>query len=1283
MLKILHIIQQLSRGGAGRSMVATAKYSSRMGVVQQHRVLSLLPAETEAVSLGNNEGMYVINQPNQEIIWSEIEAADIVHIHFWNNPEIYELLCSELPAMRLVFWFKIIGDRAPHIITKELLEYADFSIVTSPYTLELPVFESVSSTKKNLSTSVVYGIADFDRLDDFQPQFHETFNVGYIGTVDFAKMYSNYVGMSAKVNIPNVKFIVCGGINNYLRKEAEKLGAVERFEFRSYVENIKSVLEVLDVFGYPLCEDTYATSEKSLQEAMWVGVPPVVFPFGGIKRLVIHNQTGLVVNNETEYKNAIEYLYFHPEERMRLGRNAQEYARQNFSPESSTNKINEIYDYLLKQPKIKHQWDRNKLSGAELFIQSLGETAENFSVSMKSENISELLFAENQISHSSPVLCNRYGGGIFHYRDYYLKDGYLRLWSGLVLQKQSQHHQAISEFTAAINLGCNNWRVGYYLAISAEKVNDFDLAEKVLRQVLQKAPSFTPATEILQKILGRKEVLPLSRDGIKSKGKTENFVERKNNISPALSEPINTAQLSFQRQFWNVNSLEEAMFERVFTDEKINGMSPSEKNLAWQNSILSSTEKIIQGIPIKSEWKVLEIGCGVGRLIQPLRKIFAQVDGVDISENMIQFARQYLADGKQNGEVYVNNGCDLQALSSESYDFVYSTIVFQHIRSISIVKSYFREIFRVLKPGGYFRIQVHDHSAKSLGNFDEEGSKDQQYYFSGNAYTEEQLKDLLLEAGFNLVSLKSAKPWIWATVKRPEKIEVFREEASQSKLESQLISIANSTVENLVQNPSKIAPINDKQLELQRQFWNVNSIDEAMFGRVLAYEGIETLSPEEKKQVWEKSIQTWIPKIMGDIPVKPEWKVLEIGCGVGRLIKYLRETFARVDGVDISENMIQFARQYLADGKQNGEVYVNNGYDLQQLPDEYYDFVYSTIVFQHIRSISIVKSYFSEIFRVLKPGGYFRIQVHDHSAKSLGNFDEEGAKDQQYYFSGNAYTEEQLKDLLLEVGFNLVSLKSVKPWIWATVKRPEKIEVFREEASQSKLESQLISMANSTVENLVQNPSKIAPINDKQLELQRQFWNVNSIDEAMFGRVLAYEGIETLSPEEKKQVWEKSIQTWIPKIMGDIPVKPEWKVLEIGCGVGRLIKYLRETFARVDGVDISENMIQFARQYLADGKQNGEVYVNNGYDLQQLPDEYYDFVYSTIVFQHIRSISIVKSYFSEIFRVLKPGGYFRIQVHDHSAKSLGNFDEEGAKDQQYYFSGNAYTEEQLKDLLLE
>ncbi|MDE5073206.1 MAG: glycosyltransferase, partial [Trichodesmium sp. St5_bin8] len=785
-IKILHIIQQLSLGGASRSMIATAKYSSLMNVPQQHRILTLLPAVPEAASLAKTEGMYVINQVNKETIWREIEAADIVHIHFWNNPEIYELLHSEIPAMRVVFWFKIIGDKPPHIITKQLLEYTDFSMVTSPYTMDLPVFENISSENKNSSLDMVYGIADFDRLRDFKPKPHDTFNVGYIGTVDFAKMHSNYVGMSAKVNIQNVKFIVCGGFNNYLQQEVEKLGLKELFDFRGYVENIRSVLEVLDVFGYPLCEDTYATSEKSLQEAMWAGVPPVVFPYGGVKKLVIHNQTGLIVHNEIEYKNAIEYLYFYPEERLRLSRNAREYARQNFHPEQGTKKINKIYTQLLKKPKRKHRWSIDKISGAELFIKSLGSTASHFSVSLTSENISELLAAENQIADSSPVLCNKHGGGIFNYRDYYSQDGYLRLWSGLVLQKQGQHHQAISEFTSAINLGCNNWRVGFYLATSAEKINRLDLAEKLLLQVIQKAPNFTPTTEILHKVLDKKEKLQLSTDSLEEQSKVKNLGDITANISTTLSESINTGQLDLQRQFWNVNSLDEAMFGRVFTDNKINAMSPQEKMEAWENSVLSSTQKLFIGIPIKAEWKVLEIGCGVGRLIKYLREKFAQVDGVDISENMIQFARQYLADGKQNGEVYVNNGYDLQQLPDQNYDFVYSTIVFQHIRSISIVKSYFQETLRVLKPGGYFRLQVHDYSASSLGNFDEEGAENQQYYFYGNAYTDTQLKDLLLvKTGFDLVSLESSKPWIWATVKRPEK-QIF------SPLVSAIVSTYNS-----------------------------------------------------------------------------------------------------------------------------------------------------------------------------------------------------------------------------------------------------------------------------------------------------------------------------------------------------------------------------------------------------------------------------------------------------------------------------------------------------------
>lgn len=80
------------------------------------------------------------------------------------------------------------------------------------------------------------------------------------------------------------------------------------------------------------------------------------------------------------------------------------------------------------------------------------------------------------------------------------------------------------------------------------------------------------------------------------------------------------------------------------------------------------------------------------------------------------------------------------------------------------MKSYLREIYRVLTPGGYFRFQVHDPSNPEAGRFDEEGSNEKQYGFHGNVYTPGELRDLLTEHGFSIITLVHTSPWIWATV---------------------------------------------------------------------------------------------------------------------------------------------------------------------------------------------------------------------------------------------------------------------------------------------------------------------------------------------------------------------------------------------------------------------------------------------------------------------------------------------------------------------------------------
>ncbi|MDZ7957759.1 MAG: glycosyltransferase family 4 protein [Aulosira sp. DedQUE10] len=504
MIKILHIIDTLSSAGPTRSLIASAKYAAKQGIVQQHRVITLQPKVYPlALILAQQAGVTVIRKPEREILLHEVEQADIVQVHFWNNPEIYNFLRDNLPAMRLLVTLHIMGDNPPQVITPALLDYSDFVLATSPCTLEMSIFQALSDLQISQKTSVIYSVADWDRLTNLQSCCHQNFNVGYIGTINFAKMHPRYIPMSAAISVPDIRFIVCGGgIQSALQQQAIALGGSEKFDFRGYVENIKPVLETLDVFGYPLCVDTYATSEKSLQEAMYAGVPPVVFPYGGVKDLVKHEQTGLVVESELEYQQAIEYLYYHPDVRLKLGQNATDYARQVFDSKNAVQQLHEIYDRMIKQPKRQRIWKETvtftqQLTPSLLFVQTLGDSAPEFNISMTAVDPEVLLEAEGKIANASALLAGG-EGGIIHYRNFYPNDDYLRLWSGLVLQNQQKHDIALAEFVTAIKLGLSHWRVHWYLAQSALQIQDFLTAKTALAHVINAEPNFIEAQVLFQ-----------------------------------------------------------------------------------------------------------------------------------------------------------------------------------------------------------------------------------------------------------------------------------------------------------------------------------------------------------------------------------------------------------------------------------------------------------------------------------------------------------------------------------------------------------------------------------------------------------------------------------------------------------------------------------------------------------------------------------------------------------------------------------------------------------------
>jgi len=103
--------------------------------------------------------------------------------------------------------------------------------------------------------------------------------------------------------------------------------------------------------------------------------------------------------------------------------------------------------------------------------------------------------------------------------------------------------------------------------------------------------------------------------------------------------------------------------------------------------------------------KILDFGCGVGRLIQEFTKIGFSVDGADISKNMLQYARE--SSNLKSSNLYQTNGNDCGEAAENHYDLVYSMITLQHICVRSIRNSIFESISKVLKDDGVFYVQMH------------------------------------------------------------------------------------------------------------------------------------------------------------------------------------------------------------------------------------------------------------------------------------------------------------------------------------------------------------------------------------------------------------------------------------------------------------------------------------------------------------------------------------------------------------------------------------------------
>ncbi|MBM7622195.1 ubiquinone/menaquinone biosynthesis C-methylase UbiE [Bacillus tianshenii] len=104
------------------------------------------------------------------------------------------------------------------------------------------------------------------------------------------------------------------------------------------------------------------------------------------------------------------------------------------------------------------------------------------------------------------------------------------------------------------------------------------------------------------------------------------------------------------------------------------------------------------GLPLSKESKVLDFGCGWGRIIRFFFKDVADDNllGVDVDPTMISICNETLGKGTYK---VVNPHPPIEFIADNSLDIIFAYSVFSHLAE-DAAKNWIKEFSRILRPGG-------------------------------------------------------------------------------------------------------------------------------------------------------------------------------------------------------------------------------------------------------------------------------------------------------------------------------------------------------------------------------------------------------------------------------------------------------------------------------------------------------------------------------------------------------------------------------------------------------
>jgi len=236
------------------------------------------------------------------------------------------------------------------------------------------------------------------------------------------------------------------------------------------------------------------------------------------------------------------------------------------------------------------------------------------------------------------------------------------------------------------------------------------------------------------------------------------------------------------RDDWNARAREDAGYYVAFGRRD----QDDAEFYATATEMVTSLESELRRVPLseRGSWRALEIGCGPGRLMRPMSRHFVEIDGVDVSDEMIAIARQRLSD-LPNAHPHHTDGASLSLFPDETFEFVYSYAVFQHIPSREVVVQYLRETHRVLKTGGLARLQFNGLPQGVGMSYDT---------WAGARFSSNELMEFARENDFQVLALEGAgTQYMWASLRKQPSGWSAAQESREPKAELSIRRITNAS----------------------------------------------------------------------------------------------------------------------------------------------------------------------------------------------------------------------------------------------------------------------------------------------------------------------------------------------------------------------------------------------------------------------------------------------------------------------------------------------------------